>query len=280
MMKMENSKQNLKSILKYYLLYILTVLIAVPAIVYLLFFIADKYLSVSGASPDATFNSGIADDISLILGNLVIIWIFIKKKYTSLTLPGGLSLSPGRSKSLFLWAFILQLSSILPINIFVAFLDLNDYSTAVAADGTLSIAGIIGISLLAPLAEELVMRGGIEEKLLQRRCSATLAIVLSSFLFAILHLSPSLVIGAFLNGVLYGWVYYISRNVLACFLMHMTNNAFSCVADILQFGESAFSDSMLPVKIMLVSLIVLAISVWKLKMSISGQKNATDQIHK
>ena len=44
-------------------------------------------------------------------------------------------------------------------------------------------ASIVGICLLAPFAEELVMRGGVEEYLLRWKPNAALAIVLSSLLF-------------------------------------------------------------------------------------------------
>ena len=99
-------------------------------------------------------------------------------------------------------AMLMMLVSILPLNIFVSALNLNDYSEAVAADGQLSFASIIGISILAPLAEEIVFRGGIEEKLLQWKTNPWIGILISAFMFAILHFYPSLIIGTFISGIL------------------------------------------------------------------------------
>lgn len=86
-------------------------------------------------------NSSALDDASLIIGNLLIIVVFIKRKYIRLTISKNLRAEISRDKKLYLWAILLKLSSLLPINLFVAFLDLNDYSVV-------SMAGILGICLL------------------------------------------------------------------------------------------------------------------------------------
>lgn len=266
---MENTGKIIRDILKFYFSYILIVLIAVPAVIYLLFYLAGEYLMQDGSSLEDVLNSSMADDISLVLGNLLIIALFLKKKYTGFSL----DLSAGmRGKwGVFLWALILEISAVMPINLFVAFLDLSDYNTAVASSGVPSVAGVLGICLLAPLAEELVMRGGIEERLLQRKGNAMTAIVVSSLLFAILHMSPSLVIGAFLNGLLYGWVYYLTRSVAVCFVMHMANNVSSCLMDMLQPVDGTASNTQLAIKIMLVCFVVMVVAIISLKKKISGK---------
>ena len=50
-------------------------------------------------------------------------------------------------KGLLLWILILELSSILPINMLVAFLDFGDFATF-TSDSALSIAAIVGTCLL------------------------------------------------------------------------------------------------------------------------------------
>ena len=92
-------------------------------------------------------NSSALDDASLIIGNLLIIVVFIKRKYIRLTISKNLRAEISRDKKLYLWAILLKLSSLLPINLFVAFLDLNDYRVA-SSGNTLSMAGILGICLL------------------------------------------------------------------------------------------------------------------------------------
>jgi membrane protease YdiL (CAAX protease family) len=163
-------------------------------------------------------------------------------------------------KGLFLWILILELSAILPINLFVAILDFGDYATA-TSDSALSVASIVGICLLAPFAEELVMRGGVEEYLLRWKPNAALAIVLSSLLFGVLHFYPSLIVTAFLNGLLYGWVYYRSRNVVACFMMHMVNNTASCLADWLRPDDSTSLDILFQTRVIIITLFCIVFMI-------------------
>lgn len=197
-------------------------------------------------------NNSVLDNITLIIGNLFLILLFIKKRYTNI----DFSINQFKDKALFSWAFVLELSSILPINLIVASLDLGDYAMAVSG-GSLNAASVLGICLLAPLAEELVMRGGVEEKLLQWKYNGILAILLSSFLFAILHFYPSMIMGAFLNGILYGWVYYRTRNVLICFLMHFTNNTISCFVDWFYSSNGISPDILFQTNIIIIVLFCL-----------------------
>ncbi len=122
-------------------------------------------------------------------------------------------------------------------------------------------ASIVGICLLAPFAEELVMRGGVEEYLLRWKPNAALAIVLSSLLFGVLHFYPSLIVTAFLNGLLYGWVYYRSRNVVACFLMHMVNNTASCLADWLRPDDSTCLDILFQTRVIIITLFCIVFMI-------------------
>lgn len=257
---MESRNLNLFKALKFYLFYVLIVLIATPLAVYLISFFAENYLFGWNVSFESVLNNDILDDIILIVGNLLIILLFLKKEYTNVNKFCCRSAMASCDKDLLLWVLILELSSILPINLFVAFLDFGDYVTA-TSDSSLSVAAIVGTCLLAPFAEELVMRGGVEECLLRWKPSAALAIVLSSLLFGVLHLYPSLIAATFLNGLLYGWVYYRSRNVVACFLMHMVNNTASCLADWLRPDDSSSLDILFQTRVIIITLFCVAFMV-------------------
>lgn len=249
----------MKNAIKYYFLYIVIVLLAIPVIVYLLSFLVGKFLLGNEVSFETIMNSSALDDVTTIIGNLLLIVVFIKNKYTNISF----SKSQFKDKALFSWAFVLELSSVLPINILVALLDFNDYAMATAGD-TLSVASVLGICLLAPLAEEMVMRGGVEEELLQWRNNPMVAILLSSFLFAILHFYPSMIVGAFLGGIIYGWIYYRTRNIWICFLMHFANNSLSCLLDWSYSNNSINPDILFQTNIIILalfSLVLMAVSI-------------------
>ena len=260
---MESRYCNLYKALKLYLFYILIVLIATPLAVYAFSFLIGNYLLGWSISFDFILNNSILDDISLILGSLLIILLFIKKEYTNINKSCSMTAMASFDKGLLLWILILELSSILPINMLVAFLDFGDFAFS-TSDSALSVAAIVETCLLAPFAEELVMRGGVEEYLLRWKQSAGLAIVLSSLLFGVLHLYPSLIVVAFLDGLLYGWVYYRSRNIVVCFLMHMINNVASCLADWLRPDDSTSLDILFQTRVIIITLFCVVFMVTSL----------------
>ena len=257
---MKSRNSNLLNVIKFYLFYVSIVLIATPLGVYLISFLSENYLFGRSVSFEQILKNSVLDDAILIWGNLLIILLFIKKGYTNVNKSCCRTAMASFDKGLFLWILILELSAILPINLFVAFLDFGDYATA-TSDSALSVASIVGICLLAPFAEELVMRGGVEEYLLRWKPNAALAIVLSALLFGVLHFYPSQIVIAFLNGLLYGWVYYRSRNVLACFLMHMVNNTASCLADWLRPDDSTSLDILFQTRVIIITLFCIVFMI-------------------
>lgn len=77
---MERRNSNLFKALKFYLFYVLVVLITTPLVVYLISFFVEKYFFERNVSFNLILNNGILDDIILILGNLFIILMLVKKR--------------------------------------------------------------------------------------------------------------------------------------------------------------------------------------------------------
>ena len=86
--------------------------------------------------------------------------------------------------------------------------------------------GILCISVLGPILEELLFRGAITKELL-RRYSPAKAILLSGLIFGIFHLNPAQIISACLIGFLLAWLYCKTRSLMACILIHIMNNGLS-----------------------------------------------------
>ena len=86
-----------------------------------------------------------------------------------------------------------------------------------------SILFYIKILLLAPFVEELVFRGVLLNGFLNRYSPAK-SILITSLLFSILHLNSMQLIIAFLLGLLTGWYFYKTRNLLSCILIHSFSN--------------------------------------------------------
>lgn len=90
--------------------------------------------------------------------------------------------------------------------------------------------GYLAVGLLAPLTEELVLRGAILRSLLRSsRLSPWGAIVISAVLFAVVHFNPVQMPHAFLIGLLLGWMYYRTGSILPGVAFHWVNNTVAYV---------------------------------------------------
>lgn len=77
--------------------------------------------------------------------------------------------------------------------------------------------------IAAPVLEELIFRGIILDGLLRRHSPKT-SILISSLLFAIVHLNPWQFVTGFMMGVFIGWVYYRTKSLLAAIIIHASAN--------------------------------------------------------
>ena len=87
---------------------------------------------------------------------------------------------------------------------------------------------IIAISLVAPVAEEILFRGAIQGAL-QKIMKPKWAIFLSALIFGLIHFNPVQVCGAFLMGLVFAWLYYRTGSVWPGIVAHATNNIVSTI---------------------------------------------------
>lgn len=85
----------------------------------------------------------------------------------------------------------------------------------------------ISVSLFAPFFEEWLCRGMVLRGMLSNGYKPWVAIVISGFFFAFIHMNLWQAVPAFLLGCLFGYVYYKTGSLKLTMLMHFTNNTFS-----------------------------------------------------
>ena len=94
--------------------------------------------------------------------------------------------------------------------------------------------GYLTIGLLAPLSEEIVMRGAILKELLKSsKLSVRGAIAISAVMFAIIHMNPVQMPHAFIIGLLLGWMYWRTGSILPGVAYHWSNNSAAFVINAL-----------------------------------------------
>ena len=138
-------------------------------------------------------------------------------------------------KSLFL-STMLVLSSMFALNIFVQWLGLDDNMEVLFGDIAHNILGVITISLIAPLLEEVLFRGAIQGYMM-RYYNPWTAIVCAALIFGVTHMNPVQTVYAALIGVIFGWIYYRTGSLLSVIVGHVLNNSMAAVT-LLFFPES------------------------------------------
>jgi membrane protease YdiL (CAAX protease family) len=120
------------------------------------------------------------------------------------------------------------------------------------------------MALLPAIGEELFFRGALQKTLLRWNNQPWLSILLSSVVFALLHGTFFKILPIFVLGLMLGTVYYVTRNIWYCIIIHFLNNALAVSA--VYFADRsellkkiASDDFTLPI---IFSLLSLAVTVW------------------
>ena len=97
--------------------------------------------------------------------------------------------------------------------------------------------GYLAIGLLAPLSEEIVLRGAVLHSLLSKplfanrseRFNIWTAISISALFFALIHFNPAQMPHAFVIGLLLGWMYWRTGSILPGVAYHWANNSIAYI---------------------------------------------------
>ncbi len=136
--------------------------------------------------------------------------------------------------SLFL-STMLIFSAMLALNIFVQWFQLEDHLSQQFEGLTHNIIGIVTVSLLAPLLEEVLFRGAIQGYMM-KRYTPWGTIICASLAFGILHWNPVQTVYATLLGIIFGWIYYRTGSLLSVIVGHVLNNSVATII-MLMFGS-------------------------------------------
>lgn len=96
-----------------------------------------------------------------------------------------------------------------------------------ALTGTVS--GFLGICIIGPVMEEMIMRRVILKEMKKATKSMWWGIIISSALFAIIHFNPIQVVFAMPAGIFLGWLYCKTSSLLVPICVHILNNTISFI---------------------------------------------------
>lgn len=94
---------------------------------------------------------------------------------------------------------------------------------------TESLLGILTLGTLNPIAEEFLFRGILLENLLKQYKQPWIAIGVSALLFSLIHFNLAQIPWSFIYGIVLGWIYYKTKTLWPCIIIHTTNNLICCL---------------------------------------------------
>lgn len=145
-------------------------------------------------------------------------WIRNKKKW-----PFDFNFKLPCKKSIF-DSLLFSITMVLGLNYPLNFL-INQLSENKDMDGAISILSLmsLGAVFIGPVIEELIFRGIILNGL-KVKYGNNLALLLSSVLFAIIHVQPAQIITAFFMGLVFGYIFIKTNNLGLVILLHSIAN--------------------------------------------------------
>ena len=163
--------------------------------------------------------------IAMILSGIAMIWHLIHFKYVKFNLK-SFGEVPGKT----IWLSIpLIVAGMFFINLCSEFLGLPDLMQDTFLAMSRNIFGIISITIMAPLVEEMLFRGAIQGYMLRKGMKPLHAILIASAIFGIIHMNPIQIPFAFAIGMIFGWLYYRTGSVVPGIIGHFINNSIACL---------------------------------------------------
>ena len=192
-------------------------------------------------------------DWSMLTGNLLIVVVFLCKRYVKLSL--------GCIERRKIWPMVgmavLIAAAYLFVEESVGQLFFPEELQKMADDKSM-ISGISGIlygCIFGPIAEEIGFRGILLGGLLKTRCRPWLAILISAIAFGLLHKFPMAFFGSIIFGIIVGWLYWRTGSIIPGIIMHIANNSLTGI-DSTGWNNPVF------IIILIVSFLLLAFGLW------------------
>ena len=124
-----------------------------------------------------------------------------------------------------------------------------------------TVTGFLGICIIGPIMEEMMMRRVILKEMEKLTKSMWWGIIISSALFAIVHINPIQVVFAMPAGIFLGWLYCKTGSLLVPICIHIINNTISFIVMSVGSDTEIGMDSTFG-KIMLIAFIAVSVATY------------------
>lgn len=179
--------------------------------------------------------------VILIVTNILsvyLVWKILKMiNFKTCFNSSGMRLQPS------VYALLAAIAGSIVLNLVSEQLDLPNLMEEQMVKLSKNFLGVLGLAIIAPVCEELLFREAIQGHLQRSGIGPWKAILISSFLFGLIHLNPAQIPFAMAMGIILGYIYYKTGNVILTSIAHVVNNSLA-VLEILLLGDKAMETSM------------------------------------
>lgn len=116
---------------------------------------------------------------------------------------------------------------------------LKIFST-MAGEGFAPWKGILAVVVIAPIVEEIILRGMVLRGFL-KHYSVRKSILLSALLFGLLHMNPWQFISAFAAGIILGYLYEKTNSIITTIFAHALNNSMGFIIGAFGIGIPGYN---------------------------------------
>ena len=98
----------------------------------------------------------------------------------------------------------------------------------------------IAVVILAPLGEEIVFRGFLQQILEKHWKDVTRAILFTSLIFSLIHMNPYWFVQIYFLGVILGFLAWKTKSIIAPLILHSLNNSMALLLSSLDLQQNNF----------------------------------------
>ena len=126
-----------------------------------------------------------------------------------------------------------------------------------------TVSGFLGVCIVGPIMEEMIMRRVILKEMAKATKSMWWGIIISSALFAIIHVNPIQIVFAMPAGIFLGWIYCKTGSLLVPICIHIINNSISFVLmSVGADGDSSMSNTLTVILFISFTLACVLSCIW------------------
>lgn len=162
---------------------------------------------------------------------------------------------------IFLLVFLVGLFQFIPMTALENFMDFPDYLEQDFVDLAHNPIGILVLCIIAPIAEEYLIRGLMMRKMLKWNISPWYAIIGSSIMFGLIHLNPAQIPGPIILGIVMAWMCYRTKSLIPGIIIHITNNTLCRIPEEC-YDTYIASTPMMEASLSLISIAIVILSIW------------------